>query len=95
MKKVSDPINCAAAELELSVNRAELDFQREYNLSKKPLQIDLLVVEKLGNVKKVKEILNRKKKVKKNGTAANIYLPPVAIIILFLNLPSDRQSLHY
>ncbi len=41
---------CAAAELELSENRAELDFQREYNLSKKPLQIDLLVVEKRTDV---------------------------------------------
>ena len=29
------PAFCAAAELELSANRAELDFQREYNLSKK------------------------------------------------------------
>ncbi len=37
---------CAAAELELLENREELDFQREHNLSKKPLQIDLLVVEK-------------------------------------------------
>ena len=27
------PAFCAAAELELSANRAELDFQREYNLS--------------------------------------------------------------
>ena len=44
------PAFCAAAELELSANRAELDFQREYNLSKKPLQIDLLVVEKLDDV---------------------------------------------
>ena len=50
------PAFCAAAELELSANRAELDFQREYNLSKKPLQIDLLVVEKLGNVKIQNEI---------------------------------------
>lgn len=41
---------CAAAELELSDNREELEFQREYNLSKKPLQIDLLVVEKRRDV---------------------------------------------
>lgn len=40
------PAFCAAAELELSSNRAVLDFQREYNLSKKPLQIDLLVIKK-------------------------------------------------
>ncbi len=29
---------CAAAELELSANRTDLDFQREYNLSQKPLR---------------------------------------------------------
>ncbi len=45
------PAFCAAAELELSANRAELDFRREYNLSKKPLQIDLLVIKKLGNAR--------------------------------------------
>ena len=50
------PAFCAAAELELSANRAELDFQCEYNLSKKPLQIDLLVVEKLDDVKIQNEI---------------------------------------
>lgn len=50
------PAFCAAAELELSANRADLDFQREYNLSKKPLQIDLLVVEKLDDVSIQNEI---------------------------------------
>lgn len=40
------PAFCAAAELEFMANKTELDFQREYNLNKKPLQIDLLVVEK-------------------------------------------------
>ena len=50
------PAFCAAAELELSANRAELDFQREYNLGKKPLQIDLLVVEKLDDVNIQNEI---------------------------------------
>ena len=50
------PAFCAAAELELSANRAELDFQREYSLSKKPLQIDLLVVEKLDDVRIQNEI---------------------------------------
>jgi len=50
------PAFCAAAELELLANRAELDFQREYNLSKKPLQIDLLVVEKLDDVSIQNEI---------------------------------------
>ena len=34
---------CAAAEIELRQNREDLEFHREYNLSKKPLQIDLLI----------------------------------------------------
>lgn len=37
------PAFCAAAELEFKENKTELDFQREYNLSKKPLQIDCLL----------------------------------------------------
>ncbi|SDH09113.1 hypothetical protein [Marvinbryantia formatexigens] len=50
------PAFCAAAELEFKGNKTELDFQREYNLSKKPLQIDLLVVEKLDDVNVENEI---------------------------------------
>lgn len=50
------PAFYAAAELELSANREELDFQREYNLSKKPLQIDLLVIKKLDDVRIENEI---------------------------------------
>ena len=46
----------AAAELELRQNRKELEFHREYNLSKKPLQIDLLIIEKLKNVQIQNEI---------------------------------------
>ena len=38
----------AAAELEPSANRTELDFQREYNLGSKPLQIDLLFTRDSG-----------------------------------------------
>ena len=38
----------AAVELELAGDREALEFQREYNLSRKPLQIDLLVIKKLG-----------------------------------------------
>lgn len=38
-----------AAELELISNREELEFQREYNLSKKPLQMDLLIIKKLAD----------------------------------------------
>lgn len=50
------PAFCAAAELEFKENKTELDFQREYNLSKKPLQIDLLIVEKLDDVNVENEI---------------------------------------
>ncbi len=50
------PAFCAAAELEFKENKTELDFQREYNLSKKPLQIDLLVVEKLDDINVENEI---------------------------------------
>lgn len=44
------PAFCAAAEIELYQNRKELEFKKEYNLSQKPLQIDLLIVEKRGDV---------------------------------------------
>ncbi len=44
------PAFCAAAELELRLNKEDLSFRREYNLSKKPLQIDLLIIEKKRNV---------------------------------------------
>ena len=46
----------AAADIELSANRSELDFQREYNLSRKPLQIDLLVIKKADDVRTENEI---------------------------------------
>ena len=45
------PAFCAAAELELRDNREDLSFNREYNLSKEPLQIDLLVIKKPPHVK--------------------------------------------
>ena len=46
----------AAAELELRHNRKDLEFHREYNLSKKPLQIDLLIIEKRKDVQIQNEI---------------------------------------
>lgn len=46
----------AAAEIELRQDRSKLEFHREYNLSKKPLQIDLLIIEKLNNVRLQNEI---------------------------------------
>lgn len=44
------PAFCAAAKIELLSNKEELEFQQEYNLSKKPLQIDLLIIEKTKDV---------------------------------------------
>ena len=44
------PAFCAAAELELRSNKGDLEFKREYNLSKKPLQMDLLIIEKRKGV---------------------------------------------
>ena len=44
------PAFCAAAELELRFNKDDLEFKREYNLSKKPLQMDLLIIEKRKGV---------------------------------------------
>jgi hypothetical protein len=39
----------SATELELRKNRVDLEFDREYNLSKKPLMMDLLIVKKRSN----------------------------------------------
>ncbi|MGN0355962.1 MAG: hypothetical protein ACI4EI_12945 [Muricoprocola sp.] len=50
------PAFCAAAEIELRENKNELDFCPEYNLSKKPLQIDLLIVEKRGDIPIINEV---------------------------------------
>ena len=36
----------AAVDLELSANRSDLTYEREYNLNTKPLEIDLLVIKK-------------------------------------------------
>ena len=41
---------CSAAEIELISNRGELEFQREYNLGKEPLRMDLLIIKKRKNV---------------------------------------------
>ena len=36
----------AAVDLELSANRGDLIYEREYNLNTKPLAVDLLVIKK-------------------------------------------------
>ncbi len=61
MKKESDKILWhlgvyGAAELELVRNKDELEFEREYNLSKEPLRVDLLIVKKRENVEIENEI---------------------------------------
>ena len=38
------PAFCSALELELREDKAILEFVREYNLSSKPLQMDLLII---------------------------------------------------
>lgn len=42
--------------LELAQNRADLIFEKEYNLNTKPLEIDLLVVKKNASVNISNEI---------------------------------------
>jgi hypothetical protein len=50
------PAFCGATELEFRDNKGDLEFQREYNLSKEPLRIDLLVVKKIGSAEIKNEI---------------------------------------
>lgn len=50
------PAFVAAMNLELKANRADLDFQKEYNLNTKPLEIDLLVIRKHPQVQIENEI---------------------------------------
>lgn len=45
------PAFCAAARLEFNEDREVLEFYSEYNLSRKPLQIDLLIIEKDKNIR--------------------------------------------
>lgn len=46
----------AAIDLELSANRQDLVYEREYNLNTKPLEIDLLVIKKNTEVQIENEI---------------------------------------
>ncbi|MDO4340472.1 MAG: hypothetical protein Q4C91_20685, partial [Eubacteriales bacterium] len=41
---------CSAVRLELVENKNDVDFQKEYQLSSKPLQIDLLVIRKTEDI---------------------------------------------
>ena len=50
------PAFCAATEIELREHKDDLNFHSEYNLSKKPLQMDLLIVEKQEDVAIINEI---------------------------------------
>ena len=46
----------AAMDLELAENRADLVYEKEYNLNTKPLEIDLLVIKKDKDVRTANEI---------------------------------------
>ena len=45
-----------ATEIELIANKGDLEFLREYNLSKEPIRMDLLIIRKLSDVKIKNEI---------------------------------------
>ena len=45
-----------AAELEFISNKGDLEFQREFNLSKEPIRMDLLIIKKLSNIRIKNEI---------------------------------------
>ena len=45
-----------AAELEFISNKSDLEFQREFNLSKEPIRMDLLIIKKLSNIRTKNEI---------------------------------------
>lgn len=46
----------AAMDLELAANRADLVYEKEYNLNTKPLEIDLLVIKKDKDIRTANEI---------------------------------------
>ncbi len=46
----------AAMNLELEKNRADLIYEKEYNLNTKPLEIDLLIIKKVPDTQIVNEI---------------------------------------
>ena len=50
------PAFYGAAELELRENKEDLEFHQEYNLSKEPLRMDLLVIKKQADVQVKNEI---------------------------------------
>jgi hypothetical protein len=56
IKKQWHPAFYGAAELEFRANKQDLEFQREYNLSKEPLRVDLLIIKKLKKVRLENEI---------------------------------------
>lgn len=43
----------AAMDLELSENRDDLIYEKEYNLNTKPLEIDLLIIKKEPGVRQI------------------------------------------
>ena len=45
-----------AAELEFLSNKGALEFQREFNLSKEPIRMDLLIIKKLADIRTKNEL---------------------------------------
>lgn len=45
-----------AAELEFLSNKGDLEFQREFNLSKEPIRMDLLIIKKLADIRTKNEL---------------------------------------
>lgn len=57
----------AAMDLELADNRADLVYEKEYNLNTKPLEIDLLVIKKDSDIRTANEISDTAHSVRGNG----------------------------
>lgn len=50
------PAFCSAIKLELKEDKKYLEFYSEYNLNSKPLEVDMLIIKKISNVKVKNEI---------------------------------------
>lgn len=51
------PAFYAAAGLELQANHQEIQMIPEYNLSKEPIRIDLLIIKNAGQAKKIENVI--------------------------------------
>lgn len=76
-----------AAELEFLSNKGDLEFQREFNLSKEPIRMDLLIIKKLADVR----IENELGHIFKKYNAAEYKSPDDALFIYKRKLLSKRD----